>query len=264
MSTPIERHALQTRSTAGITGKPVALNAHVALGLAAPMRAVLARCLCGTALLGASVYAPHAPAQATVQQPTQPTTPPSAPATTQPTAARAPKIGADAAIGNNAAAGATGAMMVNETAGLNNGQLNQITIATGASVANDNASLQSATAAAQVTSARATIGANAFSNTSGAVLVNQSAGAANLQRNSTQLGTAALGVETVSDGELSATAPKNGSLGQTIGVHSVREANISNHAFKNVNGIVQINQTAGAGNTTANSFVLRPPAGTLF
>jgi hypothetical protein len=27
---------------------------------------------------------------------------------------------------------------------------------------------------------------------------------------------------------------------------------------------VQINQTAGAGNATANSFVLRPPAGTFF
>ena len=95
-------------------------------------------------------------------------------------------------------------------------------------------------------------------------MLNQSAGAGNLQRNSVQLGTAAPGVETVSDGVLSATAPKSGSLGQANGVHNVREANISSDAFKNVSGIVQINQTAGAGNATANSFVLRPPAGTLF
>jgi hypothetical protein len=140
-----------------------------------------------------------------------------------------------------------------------------LTITTGgAAAANDNASVQSATGAAKVATARATIEANAFSNTSGAVLVNQSAGAGNLQRNSTLIGTGALGVETVSDGELSATAPKNGSLGQSIGVRSAREANISSNAFRNVNGIVQINQAAGAGNATANSFVLRPPAGTFF
>jgi hypothetical protein len=176
----------------------------------------------------------------------------------------APTIGATSTIGNGAAAGVTGAFAVNETAGLNNAQANQITVSNGGAAGNDSASLQSASVAAKVTSARASIEAHAFSNSSGAVLVNQSAGAGNLQRNSTQLGTAALGVETVSDGELSATAPKNGSPGQSAGVHSVREANISSDAFRNVSGIVQINQTAGAGNATANSFVLRPPAGTFF
>jgi hypothetical protein len=175
-----------------------------------------------------------------------------------------PQIGADSTIANGAGAGVSGALTVNETAGINNAQANQVTISTGALVGNDNASVQSASVAAQVTNARASIEANAFSNTSGAVLLNQSAGAGNLQRNSTQIGTAALGVETVSDGELSATAPKNGGPGQSIGVHGVREANISSDAFRNVNGIVQINQTAGAGNATANSFVLRPPAGTFF
>ncbi|SDQ74857.1 hypothetical protein SAMN05443245_2609 [Paraburkholderia fungorum] len=201
-----------------------------------PLR--LALCMC---LSGAALAAGHAHAQS------------------------APRVSADATIGNGAGAGVTGAFTVNETAGIDNAQANQVTITTGGSIAgNDNASVQSASGAAKVTSARATIEANAFSNTSGAVLVNQSAGAGNLQRNSTQIGTGALGVETVSDGELSATAPKNGSLGQSIGVHSVREANISSDAFRNVNGIVQINQAAGAGNATANSFVLRPPAGTFF
>jgi hypothetical protein len=200
-----------------------------------PLRAALCVCLSGTALVAGHVCAQSLP-----------------------------KIGADATIGNGAGTGVTGAFAVNETAGINNAQVNQITVTNGVAVGNDNASTQSATVAARVTSARASIEANAFSNSSGAVLVNQSAGAGNLQRNSTQLGTAALGVETVSDGELSATAPKNGSPGQSIGVHGVREANISSDAFKNVNGIVQINQTAGAGNATANSFVLRPPAGTFF
>ncbi|WP_454826190.1 hypothetical protein [Paraburkholderia xenovorans] len=175
-----------------------------------------------------------------------------------------PTVGATSTLANGAAAGVTGAFAVNETAGLNNAQANQITVSNGGVAGNDNASMQSAAVSAKVTNARASIEANAFSNSSGAVLVNQSAGAGNLQRNSTQLGTAALGVETVADGELSATAPKNGGLGQSIGLRGVREANISNDAFRNVSGIVQINQTAGAGNATANSFVLRPPAGTFF
>ncbi|MFM0736710.1 hypothetical protein PQQ51_05615 [Paraburkholderia xenovorans] len=200
-----------------------------------PRRAALLLCLSGAALV-----AGHVRAQAL------------------------PTVSATSTIGNGAGAGTTGAFTVNETAGLDNAQANQVTVSNGGVVANANVSVQSASVAAKVTSARASIEANAFSNTSGAVLVNQSAGAGNLQRNSTQIGTAALGVETVSDGELSATAPKNGGLGQSIGVHSVREANISTDAFKNASGIVQINQTAGAGNATANSFVLRPPAGTFF
>ena len=175
-----------------------------------------------------------------------------------------PVVGATATIGPAAGMGVTGALTVNETAGLDNAQANQITITNGGAVGNANASVQSASVAANVPRAQASIDANAFSNTSGAVLVNQSAGAGNLQRNSTQIGTAALGVETVPDSELSATAPKNGSLGQSNAIHGVREASISNDAFRNVSGIVQINQAAGAGNATANSFVLRPPAGTFF
>ncbi|MGF6481771.1 hypothetical protein [Paraburkholderia sp. JPY419] len=178
--------------------------------------------------------------------------------------AAAPVVGATATIGSGAGMGATGALSVNETAGLDNAQINQITVTNGAAVGNANASVQSASVLANVPRAQASIDANAFSNTSGAELVNQSAGAGNLQRNSTQIGTAALGVETVSDGELSATAPKNGGPGRSNTIHGVREASISSDAFRNASGIVQINQAAGAGNATANSFVLRPPAGTFF
>ena len=174
------------------------------------------------------------------------------------------EVSGDASIATGAAVSVTGAITVNQAAGLNNAQINQLTITNGDAAANDNASVQSATARARVPSARASIEGNAFSNSSGAVMVNQSAGVANLQRNSVQLGTAAPGVETVSDGVLSATAANNGGQGRAVAVQGVREASISGDAFKNVTGIVQINQTAGAGNATANSFVLRPPAGTLF
>jgi hypothetical protein len=174
------------------------------------------------------------------------------------------RVSGDASIATGAAVSATGAITVNQAAGLNNAQTNQLTITNGEAVANDNASMQSATARARVPSARASIEGNAFSNSSGAVMVNQSAGAGNLQRNSVLLGTAAPGVETVPDGVLSATAANNGGQGRAVAPQGVRETSISSDAFKNVNGIVQINQTAGAGNATANSFVLRPPAGTLF
>ncbi|MGF6604160.1 hypothetical protein P3T23_008915 [Paraburkholderia sp. GAS448] len=174
------------------------------------------------------------------------------------------QVGGDASVATGVAVGVHGVLAVNETAGLDNAQTNQLTIATGTAGANQNASVQGAAGAAQVTHASASIAGNAFSNTSGAVMVNQSAGAGNLQRNSTQLGTGAVGVETVSDGELSATAANNGGLDRSIRVHGIREASISSEAFRNASGIVQINQAAGAGNATANSFVLRPPAGTLF
>ncbi|WP_118180751.1 hypothetical protein [Paraburkholderia phosphatilytica] len=180
-------------------------------------------------------------------------------------AQRVPVVNGDATIESGAGVSTNGVVTVNEAAGLNNAQANQMTITQGGTAAgSDNASVQSASARAKVPSAHATIEGNAFSNSSGALMINQAAGAANLQRNSVQIGTGVPGVETVTDGELSATAPKNGGQDLVGGVRSVREANISSDAFKNVSGIVQINQTAGAGNTTANSFVLRPPAGTLF
>jgi len=210
-------------------------------------RASLCACVASVALvvaLVAALAASHAHAQAQ---------PPGVPA-----------ISAAATIGTGAGAGVTGVFTVNETAGLDNVQANQITVTNGTVAGNANASVQSASAAANVTRAQASIEADAFSNTSGALLVNQSAGAGNLQRNSTQVGTAALGIETVADSELSATAPRNGSLGRSSTIHGVREASISGDAFKNASGIVQINQAAGAGNATANSFVLRPPAGTFF
>jgi len=180
-------------------------------------------------------------------------------------AARAQAIvGANANIAPNAATGVTGSVAVNETAGLDNVQANQMTLATGGAPGNVNTNTQSAHGAAVVTTARAGIGANAFSNASGAVMLNQSAGAGNIQSNSAQIGTAAIGVEAVTDAVLSAAAATNGGHGHSSEARGIREASIGSAAFANATGLVQVNQAAGAGNVTANSFVLRPPAGTLF
>ncbi|MDR3095501.1 MAG: hypothetical protein LBV73_00330 [Paraburkholderia sp.] len=174
-------------------------------------------------------------------------------------------VGATAVIAPNAATSTTGALTVNEAAGLDNAQANQLTITNGGSVANVNLDEQGATARARLGNASAVIGSGAFSNTSGAMMVNQTAGVGNIQRNSAQIGTGALGVALVSDGELSAASATNGGMGNQTGeARGIREVRIDGAAFRNATGLVQVNQTAGAGNATANSFVLRPPAGTLF
>ncbi|CAD6525244.1 hypothetical protein LMG27952_01854 [Paraburkholderia hiiakae] len=173
-------------------------------------------------------------------------------------------VGATAIIAPGAATSTTGALTVNETAGVDNAQANQLTITTGNVSINVNGDDQLATVTARLKGASATIGAGAFANTNGAMMVNQSAGVGNVQRNTALISSGAIGVVAVSDGELSAAAARNGSQGQMVQAGGIREVRIDNAAFRNATGLVQVNQTAGAGNATANSFVLRPPAGTLF
>jgi len=173
-------------------------------------------------------------------------------------------VGATASIAPGAATSTTGALAVNETAGLDNAQANQLTITTGNVSINVNGDEQLASVTAQLKGASATIGAGAFANTNGAMMVNQSAGVGNIQRNTALISSGAIGVVAVSDGELSKAAAQNGGQGQMAQAGGIREVRIDNAAFRNATGLVQVNQTAGAGNATANSFVLRPPAGTLF
>lgn len=176
----------------------------------------------------------------------------------------APVVTGDATIGSGAFAGATGAVTINEAAGLNNAQSNQAAIVLGPNGVAATDVAQSAQARARVPSAQASIESGALSNVSGVTMVNQAAGAANLQRNSVVLGAAAIGVESVSDSVLSAASPKQGRVDASAMAQGERAARIGNDVLKNASGIAQINQTAGAGNATANSFVLRPPAGTFF
>ncbi|KGD42045.1 hypothetical protein [Burkholderia pseudomallei] len=175
-----------------------------------------------------------------------------------------PVVSAYASIGAHAAVGVTGAITVNATAGLDNAQANQVALGMGTPGTSGADSTQTAFAHARTGFAAARVESAAFSNISGAVLVNQSAGSANLQRNSVVVGTLSAGVEIASDRELSEATSRQGGLRQWAGARDMRQVSIGNSAFKNVSGVVQVNQTAGAGNATANSFVLRPPAGTFF
>ena len=167
-------------------------------------------------------------------------------------------------IGSGAVTGATGVVAINEAAGLDNAQANQGVITNGQMPFNLIGSSQSASTNAKTTAARSDIGSNAFSNTSGLIEVNQSAGVGNLQRNSALIGAAPVEGEIVADGVLSATTAKNGGSVGSGQNHDAREVSIGPDALRNVSGIVQINQAAGTGNVSSNSFVLRPPAGTFF
>ncbi|MFM0213623.1 hypothetical protein PQQ96_40265 [Paraburkholderia sediminicola] len=173
-------------------------------------------------------------------------------------------VDAQSVIGNGAANGAIGVVAINESAGLDNVQANQGVFTNGQVPLNLIGSSQSASTNAKTTAAKSTISSNAFSNTSGLIEVNQSAGVGNLQRNSAVVGSGPLEAEIVADGVLSATTAKGGGLGRSSDNHDAREVSIGADALKNVSGIVQINQAAGSGNVSSNSFVLRPPAGTFF
>jgi hypothetical protein len=101
----------------------------------------------------------------------------------------------------------------------------------------------------------AIIGDRAFTNSVGAISVNQTSGVGNTQANGMAI---ALGVEVeaVSESLLSATA-------SGVGLNSVdsnsgdKAATISNTAFQGSHGLVQINQSAGSGNSTANNFAFQ-------
>ncbi|TAM53313.1 MAG: hypothetical protein EPN57_10325 [Paraburkholderia sp.] len=185
-------------------------------------------------------------------------------ATSSAIAQTAPVVTGEAAIAPDALAGIKGVVSVNEAAGLSNAQSNQAAIVSAPNGIADTGVAQSARASAFVPSARASIESGALANVSGMTMVNQAAGAANLQRNSVVLGAAATGVESVADSVLSAASPKQGRVDVSAMAQGERAVRIGNDVLKNASGIAQINQTAGAGNTTANSFVLRPPAGTFF
>ncbi|AJC21985.1 hypothetical protein [Pandoraea pulmonicola] len=174
--------------------------------------------------------------------------------------------GTHATVENGVAVGVSGALGVNQAAGVNNVQANSAVLATGGSVTAGASGTNQQTLVTTATgAASAAIQGNAFSGTSGLMQVNQASGAGNLQRNATVIVIGdASGVASVSDTALSAAIAKGGPAGHNNLNDQFRTASISGDAFRGVSGVLQVNQSAGIGNVTANVFVLRPPAGTSF
>ena len=105
--------------------------------------------------------------------------------------------------------------------------------------------------------ARATIGGNSFSNGSGVIGINQSAGANNQMVNAVRIGISAQ-PQGIDDSALSqqnvALLPDSGTASPASGS---RQIVTSDQAFTGSRGVVQLNQSAGVGNRMANTLNIR-------
>ena len=167
-------------------------------------------------------------------------------------------------IDGNALSGARGRNVVNMAAGEANAQQNAAAIALNPNgVANvglfsqQNLHQNSSTVPGLSVSG---IGGNAFTNTVGALSINQTSGSGNAQVNGMAIGIG-LDVNVMSESMLS-----NMSTGAGLAAREpdggTRSATIADSAFTGSRGLVQVNQSAGSGNSTANHFVLEFDLGT--
>ena len=105
--------------------------------------------------------------------------------------------------------------------------------------------------------ARATIGGSSFSNGSGVIGINQSAGANNQMVNAVRVGISAQ-PQGIDDSALSqqnvALLPDSGTASPASGS---RQITTSDQAFTGSRGVVQLNQSAGVGNRMANTLNIR-------
>jgi hypothetical protein len=166
-------------------------------------------------------------------------------------------------IGDFALHGVTGRAAVNVASGTGNAQSNQAALApSGTALAHAS---QHAGIAPPPDSAASHIGQGVFAGASGLLSANLASGNGNLQSNVVAIAPAGVAsVELVSDGLL-ASASSHGAAGHPARPEpGRREAVVHPHAYRHASGLVQLNQTAGAGNASSNVFVLRPPAGTMF
>lgn len=178
-----------------------------------------------------------------------------------PLAAEQYEYSTQAVIGDFALEGSRGIIGVNIVAGDSNAQLNAralaVSIGQGLSAtAQIKASQHVGLPGGGLYSAVSLIEGNAFSNASGLISINHASGSGNAQLNDVAIGFA-LGGVAVSESELSLTV-----TGQSASQHTSdsdgqhRQVSIGEGAFNGTSGLVQINQLAGSGNITSNSFGL--------
>lgn len=167
-----------------------------------------------------------------------------------------------AVISDFALGGSRGVIGVNVVAGDSNAQLNAralaVSVGQGVSAtARIKASQHVGLPGGGPDSATSLIGGNAFLNATGLISVNHASGVGNAQINDFAIGVAVGGVA-VTESELNLTVTgqpvADAAVADAAGQH--REVAISDTAFTGSSGVVQINQLAGSGNATSNSFGL--------
>lgn len=157
-----------------------------------------------------------------------------------------------------------GRIAINQAAGIGNAQINLAGIALserGSAHVQLHATQATPTLASRNTPALARIGTQAFANTDGVLSLNQSAGYANRQRNLIAIGVST-DIGAADDAALAGTTGAAIEPGTTTVSPLHRQAVIADGAFEGSRGVVQVNQTAGVGNSTTNALVLQLPGGT--
>ena len=169
-----------------------------------------------------------------------------------------PDVMDQSVISGDALSHVHGIVNVNLAAGSGNAQANATAIAegVGGTTAHTGITQSSSSAGGVSGSAMAHIGGQAFSNASGLISVNQASGVGNTQANGIAV---ALGIggKVVTDNTLAGTLSNAGGLDDKHdGPSGSRDASVGDNAFAGAHGIIQVNQSAGSGNVTANSFAL--------
>ena len=151
-----------------------------------------------------------------------------------------------------------GVVTINQAAGDQQQLSNNVAIAVGHNAQANLSVTQkiSGASAARSLNAKTTIQGNSFSNGSGALSVNQSAGAQNQSINAVRISVNA-GPQSIDDSVMS---QQNVVLATDAGLTSTtgsRQVVTSDQAFTGSRGAVQVTQSAGVGNRVANTLNLR-------
>lgn len=176
---------------------------------------------------------------------------------------------ADVRIEERAFAGAQGAVAINQAAGDHNLQGNLRSFAQGnganasAFARQHNDHVQTRSAATHT--ARAVIGGDAFRGAGGLVSINQASGAANAELNVVTATLANQGIREAGDAWLASTALASAGpqapIAQDDRDTTTRHVAVEQSALRGFEGVLQLNQIAGAGNTTDNVLMISVQAG---
>ncbi len=151
-------------------------------------------------------------------------------------------------------AGSSGLIKVNLTAGSGNQQTNVAAIIAGPDPLHLH--VTQSTGLSGEENGAAAFADSAFANTVGIIQVNQSAGIGTAQANAVVVRLGADASE-MTDSALGAIAPQNTTSAIAPPSNGGNVVGASSDAFRNADGIVQINQSSGTANSTANTFLLQ-------
>jgi len=171
-----------------------------------------------------------------------------------------PSYTTESIIDGEALSNVHGRVTINMAAGDSNQQINS-----GALAINQGGGLATAlttslhaivsTAAMPADLSTALINDNAFTGSAGAISINQASGVLNSQANGLAFALGS-GVEAVSESVLSETTSGNGLIDSEL-TTGTKMASIADTAFVESRGLIQINQSAGSKNKTANHFTFQ-------